>query len=622
MRLQGWGGWVRPNLDNSRFFFLNPSLTYAIQFIFSGSTAGSWNRKREGLSLFQLFNKCSSVVGANFLKSMMRCPSADKGVIERRQSDVSFFFRNANSDFCLRLAASLKRIKNFSRLSKKLANNTMTISDWQGLSRTLNGLVEVLILAKGCNHEVHALNNVLNFANDTIYNLRNIIEQVIDFRGSIDVGKLKILAGVSYDLDEKTRLLNGLSDFLGQVGYKECENLPDIIKVCSISYLPHIGFLVVLPYEKQWEQSGLDYNNIPGLQFKFENNGRMHYKNETTLNMDLNIGDVANDISKLEATVISRLTDVILNNRGQLEMIVKYCAKLDCVLTIGKVCKDHGWVKPDIIENGDIIIEDGRHPLQELTVNNFISNDSKMGRFGGRIQVLTGPNSSGKSVYMKQIGLICYLAHMGSFVPASSASIPVLTRIVTRIHTTESVSLGMSAFMSELNQLSHALGVNDPRSLVLVDEFGKGTNAIDGASLLAATVSILSDNISHAPFSIFSTHFHCVPELVDSYLKPSYYHMKTELLNDEIVYLYKIVEGVCDYSHAMPVARKAGVEEEVLERAEQILNAISNKSHIQSNRSLINQKHVTDTISMFLNLDLDDHNKVNDFMILIRDIHI
>jgi len=210
----------------------------------------------------------------------------------------------------------------------------------------------------------------------------------------------------------------------------------------------------------------------------------------------------------------------------------------------------------------------------------------------------------------------------GSFVPASSASIPVLTRIVTRIQTTESVSVGMSAFMSELNQLSHALSVNDPRSLVLVDEFGKGTNEKDGASLLAATVSILSDNITTAPFSIFSTHFHCVPELVDSFLKPSYYHMKTELLNDEIVYLFRIVEGICDYSHALPVARKAGLEEEVLERAEEVLNAIMNKSPIQSNRSLINQKLVTDTISMFLNLDLDDHDKVNDFMMLVKDIHI
>ena len=588
----------------------------------SGSTAGSWNKRREGLSMFTLLNKCSSVVGSRFLRQMLRCPSGEKEVIERRQHDLEFFCNPAHTSFTQALCASVKKIKNFQRLMKKILSNTMSISDWRAIARTLNGIVEIAVHAENCKEEVHVLQNILIYMSERVYGLRAIVEQVIDFKNSPTEGDLKVNPGVDVMLDEKRRLLNGLPDLLNKVVLEEAPKMPEFMNIFTICYLPHVGYLIAVSSNQQLKDK-VDYKNLPDLEFVFESNNTIHYRNARTRLLDATVGDVYLDITKLESKWRTRISEALLQKRDSLEMIVNFCAQLDCLLALSQVCRDRNWVKPEVTVGGDIRIKDGRHPLQETTLNNFIANDTEMGSHGGRVHFLTGPNSSGKSVYMKQVGLIVFLAHLGCFVPASVASIPVLDRINTRITTTESISNGMSSFMCDINQLTFSLTHLRSRSLLLVDEFGKGTAAKDGASLLAATVSILADMDQEAPFSIFSSHFHSVPPLVNSNPQPKFLHMKTEVKEADLLYYFKLTDGISKFSHATKVARMAGLDHNVLERAESILNCIIDGDEIVEARDVVLKKRLSDVITHLLDINLEsDEEGVLLSLQMVKDLDI
>merc|ERR1719187_425821 len=194
------------------------------------------------------------------------------------------------------------------------------------------------------------------------------------------------------------------------------------------------------------------------------------------------------------------------------------------------VSVENNWTRPEMSDNGQLVIRDGRHPLQELSSSQFIPNDTEMGQDRGSVHIVTGPNSSGKSVYLKQVGLIVYLAHLGCFVPATQATVPITDKIFTRILTLESVSLGISSFACDLQQVSAAVRSFSPRSLLLLDEFGKGTNSIDGEALLASVIKFLVD--SSPPLTLVSTHFHNVRSLLGDLSECRYFVMDTKRRDD------------------------------------------------------------------------------------------
>ena len=585
----------------------------------SGSTAGSWNKTREGLSMFTILNRCNSVVGSRFLKRFLKAPFGDLNIIEERQNDVEFFTRAAHSQFVINLCRSIKKIKNFHRLIKNLYYSQISVADWLGVFRTLTGITEISNLADHCPGDVLLLKAVRVQITDVVFNLRMVMESIIDWPASQKDGTLRVKAGVDDHLDEIRRFHRGLPDMLRLVAEEEVCNVPSFVEDISVIYLPHIGFLICLPYDDLLERKGVDYRHLEDLDFMFENDDMMYYRNDRTRQLDEELGDVVVEIIKIETAISLRLAESILKNRMQLEQVVTTIGQMDCMMSLALVGRDFNWVRPRMISSGDLKIKKGRHPLQELTLpHHFIANDTAMGRTGGKTHLLTGPNSSGKSIYLKQVGLIVYLAHLGCFVPAKAAEIPVVDQIFTRIVTYDAVSLGISAFFCDLMQLSFALNNFTPRSLVLVDEFGKGTLPQDGATLLAAAIEHVSDLGQRAPYGIFSTHFHEVPGMIGKPPGVTYYHMAADKTDEGIVYLYKLEPGICLYSYASEVARAAYVRKPVIERMEEITET----GDFDLKNKVKKKGFINGIFSSLIDLDMEDHIELYIFMQRLRKLKL
>uniref|UniRef100_A0A803SX63 MutS protein homolog 5 n=1 Tax=Anolis carolinensis TaxID=28377 RepID=A0A803SX63_ANOCA len=294
-----------------------------------------------------------------------------------------------------------------------------------------------------------------------------------------------------------------------------------------------------------------------------------------------------------ETLIMYQLQTKILEKSAVLNDVIEYTAHLDVLLSLAVMARENGYVRPHFSHSHMIRIKDGRHPLMELCAKTFVPNSVESCETSGRIKILTGPNSSGKSIYLKQVGLITFMALIGSYVPAAEAEIGAVDGIYTRIHSRESVSLGLSTFMIDLNQVAKAVNNATERSLVLIDEFGKGTNTVDGLSLLAAVLRYWIKQATNCPHIFVATNFHSLVQLKLLPTTPlvQYLTMDTHQDGDELVFFYQIKEVSELLRNGKPIQRP---------------------DHSSKEKQLQNCKALVDK---FLSLDLDDpHLDLKEFM--------
>jgi DNA mismatch repair protein MSH5 len=348
----------------------------------------------------------------------------------------------------------------------------------------------------------------------------------------------------------------------------------------------------------------------------------IYFKNDTMREVDQTIGDVFCDIIDLENRLIRDLEIKLLENETDISHLVNVIARLDCLLALASSAQDFGFVRPILRTDDSIIIEDGRHPIQELCVSQFIPNDTVCTRDSPHvIKLISGPNYSGKSVYIKQVGLIVYLAHIGSFVPAKFAEIGIVDKILTRISSLETVTAHRSSFFLDCAQVSKMIAHATDKSLLLIDEFGKGTNNIDGIALISA---ILNEFLRRPrPPKIFLT-THCYDVFVSNLLDTSTnatqnlmmgIHITPDSIQDqEVVYLYKLQEGNLVNSYGRNVAAIAGIPNELLERATEVTRSVKANepvkiAHFQENEKARYQK----IVNLFNHFDCETGN-LSEFM--------
>ena len=261
----------------------------------------------------------------------------------------------------------------------------------------------------------------------------------------------------------------------------------------------------------------------------------------------------------------------------RIQRTAKAVAKLDVIASLALVAERNNYVRPKINEKGVIDIRDGRHPVVEKMIPNdmFIANDTYLDDKKQRISIITGPNMAGKSTYMRQAALIVLMAQLGSFVPASSANIGLVDRIFTRVGASDDLASGQSTFMVEMNEVANILRNATSKSLLILDEIGRGTSTFDGLSIAWAVVEYISNSKLLGAKTLFATHYHELTELEGKISNVNNYCIAVKEKGDDIVFLRKIVKGGADKSYGIQVAKLAGVPDSVIERAKQIVEELS-----------------------------------------------
>jgi DNA mismatch repair protein MutS len=273
-----------------------------------------------------------------------------------------------------------------------------------------------------------------------------------------------------------------------------------------------------------------------------------------------------------EYKVFCRLRDQVHEWRSDLQAIASAIAEFDCLSSLSLAARRYGFSKPDVSERDRIKIAGGRHPVISAQDDaQFIPNDIDISNSGTRFMLITGPNMAGKSTYLRQTALIALLAQIGSYVPAESAEIGIVDRIFTRVGASDRLARGLSTFMVEMTETANILQNATPKSLVLLDEIGRGTSTFDGLSIAWAITEFLHETPERAAKTIFATHYHELTNLIDNLEHARNFQIAVKENNGKLLFLRKILQGACDSSYGIHVAEMAGVPEDVVQRAKRIL---------------------------------------------------
>lgn len=451
----------------------------------------------------------------------------------------------------------------------------------------------------------------------------DMINRIIDFDQSKSRQRSSVKSGVDVQLDELKRRYDGMGSFLTEVAKRVNCTLPEwacqYIRSCI--FLPQLGFLMVIELDLETGNGKYEGEGTEGGPWEklFTADGAVCYKNGYMKELDDQYGDMYCEIGgernfiydapsclplmcelDREVEIIHDLATKILKYEEALVMASDVCGKLDAILALAIGAGKYGWTAPQMTTDNILQISEGRHPLQELVLPSFVPNGCHLA--GGKSRerrsneedatalVLTGPNHSGKSVYIKQIAIIVYLAHIGSFIPAEQATIGLTDRLLTRISTRESMAFSESAFAIDLKRVAQAVRHSTAKSLVIIDEFGKGTNVDDGVGLLTAFIDHFLSLGSETPRVLLATHFH---ELLEGgYLKA---HKRLRLghmdiqtdweagqMEDQVTYLFRLTQGYSSSSFGARCAALNGVPSSIVGRAEAIALLLSRNEDLRS----------------------------------------
>ena len=284
-------------------------------------------------------------------------------------------------------------------------------------------------------------------------------------------------------------------------------------------------------------------------------------------------------ITIIENKIFGDLRNFILNFTDDIQKNATIVATIDSLVSFAEVSDTYNYIKPDVNDGEEIIIKEGRHPVIERLLpvgERYIPNDTKLDTGDNQIIILTGPNMSGKSSFLRQVGLIVLLAQVGCFVPAKAASIGIVDKIFTRVGASDNIAKGESTFLVEMHEAANILNNASQKSLILLDEIGRGTSTYDGISLAWAMTEYLHENPNIRAKTLFATHYHELNALADMYDRIKNYRVEVREYKDKVIFLRKINEGTADHSYGIQVAQMAGLPESVTERAKEILKTLKN----------------------------------------------
>ena len=509
--------------------------------------------KERTYSLVWLLDKCKTAMGSRKLKSWILNPLKNKDVIEKRYERIE----KLNNEFILKdeLRNLLYEVYDIERLSGKVINGSLNARDLLQLKNSL------AVLPK-----IKEINDKLGFdyeiaSHSDIYEL---LDNAIAEDPPISVREGYIIkSGFNSELDELRSIRSGGKDFVASFEAKVKEETG--IKNLKVGFNKVFGYYIEVPNgsknqvkdEFNWyrKQTLTNCERYISPELK-EKESLILNAEENIIDLEYNLFcDIRNKI-KLEVPALNKTADAL--------------SELDSILSLAVCSEEYNLVRPVINEDGIINIKDGRHPVVEIvSKEEYVPNDCVMEN-GINTLLITGPNMSGKSTYMRQLAIIVIMAQIGSFVPASSANLPIIDKIFTRIGASDDLVSGESTFMVEMKEARNAICNATEHSLILFDELGRGTATYDGMSLAQAILEYISENIKS--YTLFSTHYHELTRLDKKFKNIKNVHVSAVENGDTITFLHKVKSGAVDKSYGIHVARLAHMPASLLARADEILS--------------------------------------------------
>ena len=543
-------------IDEGSFVWMD-RFTFRNLEIFA-STAG-----KEGTSLVDVMDRCSSPMGARMLRSWLAMPVMDLQELEDRYSVVQYF--TENRDELMRLQAMIGDIGDLERIISRAAAGKIAPREVMQLRRGLGQVAPIMELCKG--KGVEALDAMIGRMGDCS-DLLDYLGRTMHPETASQLGKGDVIAsGVNEELDELRKIARHGKDYLLEVQQREIERT-------GISSLK-IGFNNVFGYYIEVRNAHKDSVPEEWIRKQTLVNAE-RYITEELKEYEQKILGAEERIYALEVQIYAQLVARIQSNISTIQSNCRILARLDVLSGFADLAITNNYCRPQINDSKTVDIKQGRHPVIETMMQageEFVPNDIYLDNETQQVIILTGPNMAGKSALLRQTALIVLMAQVGSFVPASAASIGYCDKIFTRVGASDNISRGESTFMVEMLETSMILHNLSGRSLVLLDEIGRGTSTYDGMSIARAIVEYIHEYGNGAK-TLFATHYHELNDLEDIYERVKNFHIAVKEVGKNVIFLRKLKEGGVAHSFGLHVARMAGMPRQVLESAEKTLAAL------------------------------------------------
>ena len=588
-------------IDEEKFVWLDKFTIRNLELVYSQHDGG--------VPLIDVLDRTVTPMGSRQLRKWIILPLKDKNAIDERLEVVDAFFREP--ELADELLESLKHISDLERLISKVAVNRINPRELLQLKKSLKCIEPVRsILAKHPSPVLQKLADQLHPCEFLVSKIETELREDVSILSN--QGNL-IKPGIDAELDELQKIAYSGKDYLLQIQKREIERTG--ISSLKISYNKVFGYYL--------EVSNANKDKVPSDWIRKQTlvNAERYITEELKV-YEEKILHAEEKLVVIEQRIFQALVNAAAEYIPQIQQNAKVIAQLDCLLSFACVARANRYVKPEINDTLVIDIKAGRHPVIERQLppgESYIPNDICLDSDKQQVLVITGPNMAGKSALLRQTALIVLLAQIGSFVPADAASIGIVDKVFTRVGASDNLSRGESTFMVEMTETASILNNLSHRSLILMDEIGRGTSTYDGVSIAWAIVEHLHNHKDFKPKTLFATHYHELNQLEEDLPRVKNFNVSVKEVGDKIIFMRKLKPGGSEHSFGIHVAQIAGMPNRVVFRANEILHFLEKDKHKNENRQKLQDvPRPTPQMSLF---EADPRHKAMEEMLSKIDIN-
>ena len=543
-----------------------------------------------GVPLIDILDCTVTPMGSRQLRKWMILPLKEKSAIEERLFMVDTFFKDRG--LAEKLLEPLKQIADLERLISKVAVNRINPREMLQLKRSLRCIQPIKqALAAHESSELKKLADQLHLCEFLADKIDGELREDVSI--AINQGNL-IKDGIDVELDELRKIAFSGKDYLIQIQKREIERTS--INSLKISYNKVFGYYL--------EVSNANKDKVPSDWIRKQTlvNGERYITEELKV-YEEKILNAEDKLIVIEQRIFNALVHHTTDFIPQIQQNARVLAQLDCLLSFARVAQANRYSKPEINDSLVLDIKSGRHPVIEKQLpvgETYVPNDIFLDSNKQQILVITGPNMAGKSALLRQTALIVLMAQMGSFVPADAASVGIVDKVFTRVGASDNLSRGESTFMVEMTETASILNNLSDRSLILMDEIGRGTSTYDGVSIAWAIVEYLHNHKDFNAKTLFATHYHELNQLQEDLVRVKNFNVSVKEIGDKIIFMRKLKEGGSEHSFGIHVAQLAGIPNRVVLRANEILHFLEKEKHKnQGDKKMKDAPKPTPQMSLF-----------------------